>query len=371
MNKKKFTVPTFVGIASVWFGTHLGPGVASGKQVSSYFAETGKLGIFTPFIGMAFLGLAIYFAIEYSRRNDIRDFNTFSNRFFHPHEKLFSVFFEVTFVVTCILVPGLCIATSAKLLQQNFGLPLWIGSLFMAVGTILLAMYGADLVKNASTILTVGMIAIVVFLVVLGVEESAGTIQENWSNTSISDISIWGAIGSSFIYAGFQATGNITNAIAVTKGLKNKRDSQKAALLGIFMNALVLMLLALMQYGFQPESYNSEIPNYYIVLQLGIPALKVVYVLLVLFASFSTLISFAFSATTRYEKYVKMKNEKKRNLIIILGMLVFNLLISSLGITTIVNIGFRYLGYLSLPFVLIPVVIVGMKKVSFSKLTNS
>lgn len=353
----------FVGIASVWFGTHMGPGVASGKQVSSYFAEAGKLGIFAPILGMAFLGLAIYFAIEYSRRNDIHDFHTFSSRFFHPYEKLFNVFFEITFIVTCILVPGLCIATSAQLLQQYFGLDLWMGSMFIAIIGVLLAMYGANLVKNASTALTVGIIVIVTVIITLGLNHSAGAIQENWAKTPVTDISIWGAMGASFVYAGFQATGNITNAIAVTEGLKNKRDSFKAATLGIVMNAIVLVFLSLTQYGFQPASYASELPNYYVVLQLGIPALETVYVLLVLFASLSTLIAFAFAASSRYGKYVKIKNEKGRNLAVIVGMLIINIIISSLGISTIVNIGFRYLGYLSLPLVLIPVVVVGFKKV--------
>src|SRR5699024_9394822 len=149
----------------------------------------------------------------------------------------------------------------------------------------------------------------------------------------------------------------ITNAISVTDGLRDKKDSFKAAALGVLLNALVLVFLALTQFGFQPTSYASELPNHYIILQLGILVLEIVYVLLVLLASLYTLITFAFAASSRYGKYVKIKNEKARSFTIIVGMLIGNMIISALGISTIVNVGFKYLGYLSLPLVLIPVVV--------------
>ena len=59
--RKKSIVPPFIGIAAVWFGSHVGPGTASGKQVTTYYSAYGKLGIFLPMIAMGILAIAVYY----------------------------------------------------------------------------------------------------------------------------------------------------------------------------------------------------------------------------------------------------------------------------------------------------------------------
>ena len=40
-NTKKKGLPVFIGVASVWMGTHFGPGVASGTQLNQYYVNYG------------------------------------------------------------------------------------------------------------------------------------------------------------------------------------------------------------------------------------------------------------------------------------------------------------------------------------------
>ena len=365
-DKKKYVVPPFVGIAAVWFGTHAGPGVASGKQVASYYSVYGILGIFTPIIAMALLGLAIYFALEYSRINDIHDFKSFTNKFFHPYEKLFSAFFETCFLVTSLLAPGLCIATSAQLFEQFFGLNIWAGTILMVLISVILVVYGAEIVKAASTALTVGILVILTVIVYLGINAGSETLSINWANSSISDISLFGGIWSAISYAGFQSTGIIGNCISVSDGLKSRKDSIKTSVLGTILNALMLISIVLVNFAFSPESINSLLPNYYIVQQLGFPILETVYVLFVVMASLSTIITFAFSLVVRFGKkdfiVKKIKSERLRSLFIVLIMLILDVLVSTFGIAKIINIGYKYLGYFSIFVVMIPFIIVGIKK---------
>lgn len=371
--RRKSLIPSFVGIASVWFGTHVGPGVASGKQVVSYYASFGKLGIFTPIIAMALLGLAIYFALEYSRVNKISDFKTFTNKFFHPYEKLFSTFFEICFLATSLLAPGLCIATSAQLLQQFFGLNVWVGTVLIVLISVGIVIYGSGLVKAASTGLTVGILAILAIIVSLGINQASGTIVENWINTSFTDYSILGAVWIAISYAGFQSTGIIGNCISVSDGLSTRKDSAKSAILGTVLNGLMLALIVLVNYAFQPGSINSLLPNYYIVQQLGMPVLETVYVLFVVMASLSTIITFAFSLVVRFgnkELLVKnIKKEKNRNILIVLVMLILDVVVSTFGIAQIINIGYKYLGYFSIFVVMFPFILVGIKRSKGIKLS--
>lgn len=364
--EKKSVIPAYIGIASVWFGTHVGPGVASGKQIVSYYASYGKLGFFTPIIAMALLGLAIYFALEFSRVNEIHDFKSFTNKFFHPYEKLFSTFFEICFLVTSLLAPGLCIATSAQLLEQLFGLNIWIGTVAVVIISVILVIYGANLVKAASTGLTIGILTILTIIVTLGVKAGSGTIAVSWSNTSFTDFSIMSGIWAAISYAGFQSTGIIGNCISVSDGLRSRRDSIKTAALGTFLNAMMLSSIALVIYAFQPESINSLLPNFYIVQQLGIPVFETVYVLFVIMASLSTIITFAFSLVVRFGKkellVKRIKSERNRNLLIVLIMLILDLIVSTFGIAQIINIGYKYLGYFSIFVVMFPFILVGIKK---------
>jgi len=364
--EKKSIIPAYIGIASVWFGTHVGPGVASGKQIVSYYASYGKLGFFTPIIAMALLGLAIYFALEYSRVNEIHDFKSFTNKFFHPYEKLFSTFFEICFLVTSLLAPGLCIATSAQLLEQLFGLNIWVGTVAVVIISVILVIYGANLVKAASTGLTVGILAILIIIVALGVKAGSGTIVANWNNTSFTDFPIMSGIWAAISYAGFQSTGIIGNCISVSDGLRSRRDSIKTAALGTFLNAMMLSSIALVIYAFQPESINSLLPNFYIVQQLRIPVFETVYVLFVIMASLSTIITFAFSLVVRFGKkellVKRIKNERNRNLLIVLIMLILDVIVSTFGIAQIINIGYKYLGYFSIFVVMFPFILVGIKK---------
>lgn len=364
--QKRTAIPAYVGIAAVWFGTHAGPGVASGKQVVSYYAAFGKLGIFTPVIAMALLGLAIFFALEYSRVNKIYDFKSFTNKFFHPYERLFSTFFEICFLLTSLLAPGLCIATSASLLEQFFGLNMWGGTALMVVVSVVLVMYGANIVKAASTGLTVGILLILAAIVTLGIKAGSGTIAENWSSSSFTDFPLMSGIWIAISYAGFQSTGIIGNCISVSDGLNSRKDSMKTAVLGTALNALMLVSIVLVNYAFQPESFKSLLPNFYIVQQLKIPAFETVYVMFVIMASLSTIITFAFSLVARFGKkelLVKsIKNEKHRSLLIVLVMLLLDVGVSTFGIAQIINIGYKYLGYFSIFVVMFPIILVGVKK---------
>lgn len=363
--KQKSGIPPYIGIAAVWFGTHVGPGIASGKQVVSYYAQYGKLGIFTPLIAMALLGLAIYYALEYSRVHKLNNFKTFTNKYFHPYEKLFSTFFEICFLVTCLLAPGLCIATSAQLLNQFFGLNVWAGTIIMVMLSVILVIYGAELVKAASTGLTVGILAILAIIVSMGVSKSSGNIALNWNNSSFTDYSIAAAVWTAISYAGFQSTGIIGNCISVSDGLTSKKDSAKAAILGTVLNGLMLSSIALVNYGFQPESFESLLPNFYIVQQIGIPALETVYVLFVVMASLSTIITFAFSLVVRFKNkpiFVNnIKSERNISLAIVLIMLTLDVMVSTLGINKIINVGYKYLGYFSIFVVMFPFIFVGIK----------
>ena len=362
MNGKsgKFLIPGYFGLACVWFGTHCGPGTASGKQTAVYFLQYGKWSLIAPFIAMGILGLGVYYAIEFSRRVKAHSFKDFANKLFHPYEKFFANFFEFTFVATVGMSGGACMATGSLLFNQYFGMSIISGIILMSVVTIIFSIYGAELVRVSSSYMSIFIFLAMAVLVVMGIRNSGGlssSLAQAPFSPDEAGISLWQAV----LYASFQSTGVIAVSVAVADGLKNRGDSRKAAVWGILINALFIVIIAVMLMGY-PEAVREILPNYYVITRIGAPFLTVLYVAIVFLACVTNTISFSHALSGRYGKFLKMKSETGKKLLICVVMLVYLGCVSGFGLDAIVRTGFSYLGYAALLTLLVPTIIVGAYK---------
>ncbi len=350
-----------MGIASVWFGAHCGPGVASGKQTAVFYSEFGKWAFITPAIAMLLMGLCIYYSVEYARLTKAKNFRELTDNLFHPYEKVFSAFFEITFLATVLMVVGGCIATGAAVLNEYTGLPVIVGSIILVVATILLSMYGANLVRSASTIMTIFIIACLIAMVVLGLLSPQGDFAGNWRAKSFSEVSPMKAIIMAIVYTGFQSAGNIANAVSVCQGIEGKKESKKAAILGTILNTLLILGIVFLLFAY-PDSVKKTLPNYFVADKVGSSVLLFSYVVMVLLAVMSTNVSFSFSVVARYGEKLPMKAGVKRDFVVTLILMILCVVVSALGLDAIVSKGYKYLGYACIFIVVIPIILVGFKK---------
>lgn len=361
VKQKKSGIPIYLGIASVWFGAHCGPGVASGKQTAVFYSEFGKWAFITPAIAMLLMGLCIYYSVEYARLTKAKNFRELTDNLFHPYEKVFSAFFEITFLATVLMVVGGCIATGAAVLNEYTGLPVIVGSIILVVATILLSMYGANLVRSASTIMTIFIIACLIAMVVLGLLSPQGDFAGNWRAKSFSEVSPMKAIIMAIVYTGFQSAGNIANAVSVCQGIEGKKESKKAASLGTILNTLLILGIVFLLFAY-PDSVKKTLPNYFVADKVGSSVLLFSYVVMVLLAVMSTNVSFSFSVVARYGEKLPMKAGVKRDFVVTLILMILCVVVSALGLDAIVSKGYKYLGYACIFIVVIPIILVGFKK---------
>ncbi len=362
MTKKKSKLPITVGIACVWFGAHCGPGTASGVQTKVYYNVFGQAGLITPFIAMALLGLCIYLSIEFARLTKVDNFKSWANKFFFPYNKLFANLFECAYIFTVLMVVGSCIATGATLLEQYFGLPMILGTLIIAGLTLFLSIFGANLVRSSSTVMTIVIVIAIGIIIFAALGSSKGNFTSNYAETEFATPSLWAAIWSSIIYAGFQASGNIANSVSVAKGLKSHKESVIAACIGFLLNTVLIIGVAAMLFAF-PQALLEELPNYYVAEQLGSKLLLLLYVVILVLAVLTTTVGFSFAVTARYSPLIKkMKNGPKKDALISCIMLILCIGVSTFGLTKIVKVGFGYLGLVSVFVVIIPVIIIGFIK---------
>lgn len=362
-DKKKKGIPVALGIASVWFGAHVGPGIASGKQTAVYYSAFGKWGFITPIIAMGLLGILVYYSIEFARLRKITSFKDLTDQLFHPYEKLFSSFFELTFVATVLMVVGGCIATGAEILNQYINLPIAIGTGLLALITILLTMFGANLVRASNTFMTIFILVCLGTIVILGLLSPQGDFSGHWQTSSLSDVPFWSPFIMAIVYTGFQSAGNVANTVSVSEGLTSRKESMKTAVIGIVLNTVLILAIAALLFAY-PEAVTETLPNYYIVEKLGIPILLFAYVLLVVLAVLSTTVAFSFSVVARYAKYIPIKDERKRDFTLVLILCILTVIVSLLGLDAIVSKGYKYLGYACIPIVIIPIIAVSKYRIA-------
>ena len=358
--EKKSLVPMWLGVACVWFGTHCGPGTASGNQAVQYFIKYALWSLIIPILAMSILGVALYYAMEFSRRTHATDFKDFANKLFHPYEKIFANLFEFSFVGTVGLSGGACVATASTLFHDYLGIPVWVGIVSIVVVTIIFSIYGERLVCAASTWMSLAIFICLFAVVVVGISMNHG-LAASFEGRSFSDASGLSAGWQGILYAAFQSTGVFGACIGVTNSLRNRSEVKKSVVAGVILNSVFLVCVALMLLGY-PEAIADTLPNFWVVTKSGSFALIIAYVIIVFLACSTNTISFANALSGRYGKFLPVKNAKVNKLIITAIMLVYVSAFSGLGLNKIVGTGFKYLGYFCVVTLLIPTIFVGAKK---------
>ena len=373
-NTKKKGLPVFIGVASVWMGTHFGPGVASGTQLNQYYVGFGIPGIIMTLVAMALLGFALYCSMEFSRIYKAYDYESWVTKLFN--NKYVVILFDVSFFVTIISAAGGSLNAIATLLQDFWGINYWVGVGIVIVVSMLLCAFGAELVRKSSAYMmfvVVGVLLLIMALVIAAGDADLKGAVENQAANLGADMSasnwlkaLWQAI----IYGSFQAT-IVANIASVADTLPDRRESRRAAITGYIANTGLLLVLCMMLFSFTNvyAVTNEALPFYSILARLNMDWLTTVYIIVVFIAVISTVVGFAFAGVARFGKYYRPAGRKHlahplRDAAFVLVLLAACAAISQVGIMNLVKYGYSLLGYINLFVIILPALIIGGRKIS-------
>lgn len=373
-NTKKKGLPVFIGVASVWMGTHFGPGVASGTQLNQYYVGFGIPGIVMTLVAMALLGFALYCSMEFSRIYHAYDYESWVTKLFG--NKYVVILFDISFFVTIISAAGGSLNAIATLLQDFWGINYWVGVGIVIVVSMLLCAFGAELVRKSSAYMmfvVVGVLLLIMALVIAAGDADLKGAVENQAANLGADMSasnwlkaLWQAI----IYGSFQAT-IVANIASVADTLPDRRESRRAAITGYIANTGLLLVLCMMLFSFTNvyAVTNEALPFYSILARLNMSWLTVVYIIVVFIAVISTVVGFAFAGVARFGKYYRPAGKKHlahplRDALFVLVLLAACAAISQVGIMNLVKYGYSLLGYINLFVIILPALIIGGRKIS-------
>jgi uncharacterized membrane protein YkvI len=358
------------GVASVWFGTHVSGGFATGNQTIQYYAQYGITGIFYPLLAMTMLGFALREAIIMAKSRNIYNYHDLFRELWQPFPKL-AITFEIFFDIIAVSATGATIAGAASLLAE-FSLPYVPVVLVIGLILMLLSIFGANLVIKASTFFSVCILVACISLYFIGIAARSEKLLEVMTVHELPK-GIFEPSWKMLVYGSFQAIA-LPPVIACSRTLNGKRNINTAVLIGILLNGVTTCIACAMLLGWQGEiaaQGNLALPNLYICNRLGYSVIYIFYFVSMFAALISTGVCCTFSLTVRLENSIFrkaaqgtgiMSNIRSRRIVIAICGIAVSMCVSMVGLSNIVKYLYGYCGYLSLVAIIIPLLVIGRWK---------
>ncbi len=388
-------------VASVWFGTHVGGGFASGNQVIQYYSNYGYSSVIFPILAMGLLAIVMYIMMKFAKLNG---FNNYKDTYCALYPKPWmEIFFEVFYIVIVLAAMASAVAGAGEVLANFIGVS-YVGSgkvimnLVIVAILIFLTIFGVKLVRAASTVLSVAIIVITALLVVFGLTADYDSIASQLTaqyNVQLADYTsdvgnaIWKGI---LVYAAFQCV-SIPPMIAAAHDMSLK-GVKRANVLGWLMNGLALaasgwmltkwypLLASLQNAGKEFLAANPSataatdpivayatalgIPNQTVLNLIGVKWLLVAFSVLLFCAFMSTCVTLVYTMIQRFEgKFFPntIKSDKIRGVFVAAIVIAVCFAISLLGLTDIVKYAYGYDGYYAIVVIVIPAFVWGIPKI--------
>lgn len=256
----------------------IGGGYGTGREVVEFFTSHGILGGLQGLIlaGVVF-ALVIAATFEFARHFRTYDYVAYFKALIGP----FWILFEVLYVLLFFLVLGVISSAAASVLEQEAGVPGYIGMAMMLTLVAVVVMLGRGVVERALTLWFVVMYAvfIVYFVqtVVVSWDSVAAELARGYSSEG------WWRGG--LLYPMYNLA-VVPVLLFSTRHIKTRSESVGAALLTA---ALVLMPALMFHLSYSigyPAVLSEAVPNYWMIAEYASPWLLLAFVV----ALFGTLV---------------------------------------------------------------------------------
>lgn len=365
---KKIPFMMAASVGYVLFSAHAGGGFATGNQANTYFISLGWLGPFTAILAMLLLTLTMREAMIMYNTRKLSSYKELFETLFHPFDK-FEIAFEVFFYIMVLMAVAAAISGAASAINQYFGISYYIGIAIIGIIVFFFTIFGADLVRRASTFMGLAIMISAISIYAIGIIKG-GSLSEVFSASFQAESfdNLPKAILNAFTYAGFQCV-TLPTMIVCGSILHNKKGVAKAMWFSFLVNTVALVLSIFMLFSWQSVYTSIEggttIPTLTVCNEMGITGLVVVYGLCLLLCLISTGVTTTFGFVARFEKlsiFAKIKSPTKRAAIVSAFIIVLSMTVSLVGLTNIIKYGYGYCGYLGIICCVVPFLTVGVYK---------
>jgi uncharacterized membrane protein YkvI len=350
-----------IALAALMFSIYVGPGFASGTMTVAYFLTKGSIGVF---IGPIVLGVFTFFfcllTFEFSRVYRPTNYREQSDMIYrNPVLRWFlGLYADIITNLGLFLLIAVMVNGAANLLKSVLGIPMLAGTVLFAVCILIITMRGIKVVVKASSVLTVFIIAIIIYIAVIGIVPvwdritafAGGNISP--AGFGFSPVMAW------VIILGFSVSwicGRPAVVPACLEGLRGRADVVAAsAATALFLTLGNLVFTMVLSAG-MPAVTKEPIPVLYVlenVLHVSSFS-RVLYFIIALAAMLTTGIGMIYGTEVRFhnhfKKLVRVKNDALVRLIFNFILIAVCMIVSRFGIIAIINKGYVLLTTLAGP----------------------
>ena len=334
-------------VVFVVIGTIIGAGFASGQEIWLFFNQYGNWGAVGMLISCYVSGMIIYRVFHVVEKTKVTSYDELLKRisthkvFNHAISIIISLFLLISFY---IMVAGM-----SALFHQEFGFPIWICSIFMAIFCYLV------LQKDMKGIMIVNSIlipALILFILYLGIQNLDFTV----SYLEVKTVEVqntWQWIMSSILYASYNSIMLVPMLVELKLYITSKtRGKQVGMICAIVLSLLGLSLFTLLLRG-NKSIYSLELPMIEIVKSFG-KMDSYLYIGVVVTAIFTTAISAGYGflknqvSRKQFSKGDVAKREGQYYQKVLLAICVSAPLVANIGFSNLVSKLYPMFGILGL-----------------------
>lgn len=327
-------------VATVFIGTIVGAGLASGKEITEFFTKYG----FKSFLGIIICGLFYIIMCSIISRISIDyKLNSYSDVISVISPNLLGKFTGAITTLFLISSASIILAGSGALIHQFFGIPKIIGSLIMIGIAVFFLLRGTNGLIEVNSFIVPGLIFTMTLITILYFVFCKNDV--SFSNVISFPPQKNGLIISTILYAGY----NTLSASGVIVPLSNEKNDKKTMIIGIIAGAIGLTLLCsminLLLTINQPYIYKYEIPLLFVADRFG-NIIKAILLMIIWLEMFSTEVSDIYSISKTLSQTFNISFNKA-----IFPVILTALIISQFGFGNLISKLYPLFGLLSLAFI--------------------
>lgn len=286
-----------ITIALAYIGVVVGAGFASGQEVLQYFVAHGKTGLIAVAITAILMALVGAAALQLGSLSGAKEHSAVFNQIAHP---IAARALDMFIIFTLFSIGFVMIAGAGSNLNQQFGLPNWVGATLM---TVLIATTGLLDVNKVTTIIGVITPFMIVTVVVASVyailtpDGSFGHMQA-YSATLEPAISNWAVSAINYVALAFGLAASMM--IVMGGAMFDPRSAGLGGLVGGLIFGVLILLSVVALFVKLPSVADSPMPMLALVDSMH-PVAGVVMAVIIYAMIYNTAISLYYSLAKRAE----------------------------------------------------------------------
>lgn len=363
-----------ISLGAVMFSSYVGPGFASGTQTVQYFLTKGWIGVFLGVIVCGILSFIVEaIGTEWVRIKRPEHYRQNSDFLYRNKvvRLILGTFKDVLSVFTPIMSVAAQVSAVSLLLNSLWGVPEKVGAYGYCVVVLIMALFGAKILRLTGTGLTIAILGVTLYIAVTGIPNAWGgmkaflALRQSPAEYGFSTLNAWYIM---IIFMGNFLCGSDACVSASRGVILTRKDVLLKAGTNAILCVLSTLVYTIVFAAGMPGITKEALPTLWALQNIcgGPKGAQVLYAILAIAAMLSTGIAVTFGVADRWVKplgkLIPKSSPIVRKAIVAVIILAICLWGSKFGIIAIIYYGFVYMGKVSWPIlVLLPTILIPIR----------